>query len=448
LPAWTPHPFPMRYPQDDPRLLGGAWYSAVIVELGGTTPESYRFVEWEQDPTTNEGREKENGVFNVLPGSDPGDPAYAIDGGTYAVDDIVFVRRSQSALPNWDLMAGGNTGDALGCSPFASLEATSCLQLTVRGTPAGRCEDIDPDQTILLEDDDEDGVWTGTTQFVTDTDSWDVLYEWPAGACCPQLTFDNGTAVSLRYMGCDNGKLVFIGYGTLLCAQNVDETPCADNSFAVELECVQCPNPDYAGPGWYCVAVTGCTGERSCIEYTSDPGAGVVLCLGPYTTEEECGDNCIVDTVTLCGGAVTLPTVLFVRWPDDYIYDGANSNYRFCVSGQPYYASYAGTLTTLTYNVGTGYWEGPFTGECGNPGTYFELIPTCTGSVVTGWELNSYGDMTLAGIGPTGGMAMTIASSSPLHLTGASANVVDTMGCCTSLFCGGAGTNSTFQVFE
>jgi hypothetical protein len=103
----------MRYQQDDTRLLDASWFCARIEELGGTTPESYRFVEIEQDRTTNLPVEKEGGVYNTLPASPGGtdaSPAYAIDGGTYAVDDIVFVRRSQSALPNWDIRGPGMPG--------------------------------------------------------------------------------------------------------------------------------------------------------------------------------------------------------------------------------------------------------------------------------------------------------------------------------------------------
>jgi hypothetical protein len=144
----------MRYPQDDPRLLGGAWFCAIIKELGGTTPESYRFVEWEQNPTTNVGQEKEEGVFNVLAGSDPGDPAYAIDGGTYAVDDIVFVRRSQSALPNWDIRGPGMPG----LTTWGADWRTATFPYPVPASPSDPYfgpdfnQSSDPAEWVVLED--------------------------------------------------------------------------------------------------------------------------------------------------------------------------------------------------------------------------------------------------------------------------------------------------------
>jgi hypothetical protein len=370
-----------------------------------------------------------------------GDNAIAVDGDeTLTVGTRVWLEPDPMGV-GYEFQVGGGGGDVLGCSAFASLEATSCLQLTVRGTPAGRCVEVDPDQTILLEDDDEDGVWTGTTQFVTDTDSWDVSWEWPAGECCSKLTFDNGTAVSLRYMGCGNGKLVFIGYGTDLCGQPVDTGPCVDNSFAVELECVLCPNPDYAGPGWYCVAVTGCAGERSCQEFTSDPGISVILCLGPYETESECAGNCIVDTIAPCVGGIEYPTTLYIRWPDDFIYDGFNSNYVAC---DPEVAALAGTTaTTITYNVGTGYWEGTQALGCGD--VDFELRPTCSGSTVTSWRLEVSGGIDSAD--PAGDL-LAILSADPLHLRwGNGGNLINPGTCCGAL-AGGATPDRNFQIFE
>jgi hypothetical protein len=279
-----------------------------------------------------------------------GDNAIAIDGDeTLTVGTRVWLEPDPMGV-GYELQLGGGGGDALGCSAFASLEPTSCLSLSVRGVPSGRCEDVDPDQTIILDDDDEDGTWVGSTQFVTDTSSWDVSYSWPAGDCCPVLMFDNGSAVSLRYLGCDNGKLLFVGSGETLCGQAPDIAACSANSFVVQLECIACPNPDYNGPGWYCQSTTGCgPGDiQTCIEYLSDPGPLVTLCAGPFADETECiADPCnISGTVTTACSSEPVKTTLVVTF----------------TSASGAFACLAGVAVPVVWNGS--YWRGCVDGLC------------------------------------------------------------------------------------
>lgn len=279
-----------------------------------------------------------------------GDNAIEVMGDeTLEVGTVVWLEPDPMGVGYEFTMGGG--GSQIGCSAFASLEATSCIQLTVIGTPTGRCVEIDPDQVIVLDDDDEDGIWEGTTQFVTDTDSWDVAFSWSTSSCCPQLTFNNGGsggAVSLRYMGCSGGKLVFIGFGEVLCGASPDPSPCSGNSFVVQLECVICQNPDYDGPGWYCRATTGCGGGdvQTCVEYLTDPGPGVTLCSGPHVDEASCAAVCNESgTVHIdCGGGE--------------VYDVATTLLATFTNASGELTPLIGTAIPLTYSSGPDRWEG------------------------------------------------------------------------------------------
>jgi hypothetical protein len=252
-----------------------------------------------------------------------------------------------TGVPKWWPPGGGTGSSLLDCSPLASLEPTACLSMTVRPTPAGRCEDVDPDQIVILDDGDEDGTWTGDVQFVTDTGSYDVAYSWPSGDAVPTLTIG---AVSLRFLGCFNGKFQFLGYGTTLCAALSDGV-CADNSFIVELECITCPNPDYAGPGWYCRSTTGCGGGdvQTCVYYASDPGPGVTLCSGPHADEATCEGVCNESGTSHidCGGGE--------------VYDIKSTLIATFTGATGELAPLLGTAIPLTYSSGPDKWEGTVT---------------------------------------------------------------------------------------
>ena len=221
------------------------------------------------------------------------------------------------------------------CSVFRSLEDTSCLLLTGYGTPAGRCQDVNTAQSILLVDYDSDGVWTGNEQFITDTGSWDVEYDWPNGESLPRLKIGS---VYLRYLECVDNKLRFVGYGSILCDAEPDEAPCADNSFIVELKCTFCE-------GWYCASLTDDPGDCEPL-YLEEYDPDILICSGPYKTFAEAFYECGV-------------------WDDTGV-DGSDCDSVANHAGDPLTAvivsaddvSLLGTSFSLTQSVGVGIWSG------------------------------------------------------------------------------------------
>lgn len=100
---------------------------------------------------------------------------------------------------------------------------------------------------------------------------------------------------------CDPTTAYFRGAGDLLCDGELQDDPCA-NTFLVKVEMWCCTDPNWTGPGWYCVNVgNGCESDaiKHCFYYGEPPCiADLGICSGPYDSLDLCNDACDVGTGT------------------------------------------------------------------------------------------------------------------------------------------------------
>jgi len=239
---------------------------------------------------------------------------YVYNLSTAAVPEESYVLVSRDKAGTWWVVASAGATDCCGeesggddCADAAGWGEDDCLRLTVISA-AGLCACIDTDQVLTLRWDAGDSRWESGDDAV-DTPEDDFthclgigpVWFWIEGGE-PKLEIDGVTGF---YAGCDGGGLVFSFGSTTLC-NGTRTMPCGPNVFRVKIECIQCPNPDYSGPGWYCSSLTGCDGADSptCTYYAADPGTGVYLCSGPHATEADCITPC--DAIPPCGCAATV----------------------------------------------------------------------------------------------------------------------------------------------
>lgn len=144
----------------------------------------------------------------------------------------------------YEFTVGGGGGDCCGtqCSALASITTDACLLATIISA-AGLCAGVETGQEVQLATDEDETLWeSGDETFTTPEGEWTVYYDWPDGACCPRLrltsTGSGGGTITLRFLGCVNGKYRFAGWGETLCGTEEESEPCDDNSFIVEVECI------------------------------------------------------------------------------------------------------------------------------------------------------------------------------------------------------------------
>ncbi len=185
-------------------------------------------------------------------------------------------------------------------------------------------------------------------------------------SCC------DASSQTLYFSGGNSGNVV------LCCERETNEGP-AFNLFTLAITWSPCPNPDYAGEGWYCVAVSRCDGARQCCFFDTDPGAGVVLCSGPHLTEEECSAIC-----------TTPPIVVTACCPD-----GIPSTLFFVYAagvGTSDCACSVGLGITLTYDAIDGFWSGTGSCESGGCTNEYAVELECIGG--TTWQVRISGTAT------------------------------------------------------
>lgn len=172
----------------------------------------------------------------------------------------------------------------------------------------------------------------------------------------------------------------------LLCTGSEDGE-CTENSVRWRVYCAACPNPGYAGPGWYCTGT-------ACQEFTSDPGLGVTLIDGPYETEEEC--SCTVAVACL---ATPVRKRLCLQ------FGTSTPDANFTVDGKRVSLVYTGGNWVATINAGTVY------------ETTFTLTP-CVSGVETPDVLKYYWRLTSTLIDDPGTyIEMGLIADAPLDAT-------------------------------
>lgn len=281
-----------------------------------------------------------------------GTNAVEIGGRTdLAVGTLVWMELSPDGL-GYVFVVGG--GGAVDCAAIAGMATTDCLQLSVVAV-SGACSGVDPDQLVPLVWDAVDLRWESSYDFTvtgSGAPGGPVVF-WRADGR-ERLSIDG---VELYARGCDEGGLVFVGAGAVLCG-GVSEA-CADY-FIVKVECHCCPATGFTGPGWYCVKASGVdcnTGNVVCVEYTTDiPCSGVTLCSGPHATQAACEAVCI-------GGG-----------------GGGSGGTAVCCGrdlAATLYASLSGGegSMTLTWDAGNSRWAGSKALSCGE--TLYLRFSTC-----------------------------------------------------------------------
>jgi hypothetical protein len=242
-----------------------------------------------------------------------------------------------------------------GCGFFAGATEYDCWTVTVVNAQ-GNMSEVDTSQSLSL-------LWGGTTWVSSsdftvcdyagtvildrDTEGEPRLYLSDPGyyltlSCCDPAT------QTMYFTGGNSGNTV------LCCAKETDAGP-ASNQFTLAVKWTKCPNPDWGGPGYYCVAVSTCEGSKSCCNLTEDPGLGAILCSGPYADLNDCqifcGETEIVEGFCVCPETVQVPTTLYAT------ITGATAPETACLIG---------TTVPITYRAGHGgHWGGCAETACG-----------------------------------------------------------------------------------
>jgi hypothetical protein len=283
-----------------------------------------------------------------------------------------------------------------GCGWFAGATEYDCWTMTVIGA-GGNMASVDDSQTSAfawVEDVAfyDGGYWESASNF-TVCDYTGKIRLWRNSDGEPQLTLVAPEyAMSLSCCDASSQTLYFSGGNSgnrvLCCERETNEGP-AENIFTLAITWTRCPNPDYTTAGWYCVAVSSCSGSRECCYLAEDPGIGVVLCSGPHASETACNDVCSTPSLvvtTCCPDGI--PGTLFYE-----ITAGIATTDCSCS---------VGLIITLTYDAIDGFWSG--TNSCVNGGCTNEYAVEleCTGGG-GGWELRLSGTATGCGANCTGG---------------------------------------------
>ncbi len=287
---------------------------------------------------------------------------------TKAIPANVWVLTSRDKFGQWYAVgpqAGLNSdgGVCTGCGGWAGLEQTQCLKLTIIST-SGKCDCIDITQGpfYLTNIPGYGWCWTASEAF----DACDIigstgpllsgLFEFCLGvAYLPELSV-GGVSLALDCCTCDPTTAYFRGGGDLLCDDDANfvENPC-DNTFLVKVEVWCCTDPNWTGPGWYCIDIgNGCGPEaiKRCVFYGEPPCLeDLGICSGPFDTDPECLDACSPGTGTGTGttspGTGTAGDVIVDCCPDKLLpptlygtFTGGNP----CLNG----TTWAMTLTQTT----------------------------------------------------------------------------------------------------
>lgn len=139
--------------------------------------------------------------------------------------------------------------DTAGPAGPAGWDSATCLVFDV-SAGSGRCSGVAA-QAIPATYNAAAAAWVGSSLVTTDTGTWEAVYDWPDGACCPELTLSEqggsgvsgsglpGTVVKMKYVGCEGGGPVFASADPQLCG-GTKAADCADNTFRVGVRCVPC----------------------------------------------------------------------------------------------------------------------------------------------------------------------------------------------------------------
>lgn len=245
-------------------------------------------------------------------------PAYEVNGQRAAVGTkvVAWLSNSQDYYLFSLNGAGGDGGGLGGCAALLGLETTACIVYTVQSA-SGKCSGVSTTQTGAMAWNGSG--WESADEFVTPVLTGKLLYTVVAGV--PTLTLDGSYTFALG--GCSSGCLDFLGFGSDLCDDEPADDDCGDNTFVVQLCCSPCVNPDYAGPGYYCVAPSpgnDCgAGGLYCMNFASDPGPAVKLCSGPHASAPACAAVCLPPPPTgaelSCAGVFqTVPGRLYLTY--------------------------------------------------------------------------------------------------------------------------------------
>jgi len=186
--------------------------------------------------------------------------------------------------------------------------SVTVLYSTGMAVPLSCCADVD------LELDDADGT-SGTpatltalvatacgtgTEYTPYLDLCDTDCEGPKPRLrlVPTSGGTGSAAIVCTPVGCgtDGDGSPYMDFATsdpAICTGAVDE--CGENAVVFRVTCGPCPcdcsgSVEYTTAGWY--RVSGNLTGDCCEYYSSNPGGGVTLCAGPYTTKASCEDVC------------------------------------------------------------------------------------------------------------------------------------------------------------
>lgn len=258
------------------------------------------------------------------------------------------------AFPEGDGEGGPAPSGGGDCAPFAGLSGNSCVFATISpGT--GDCANITASETGMEYA--GDGVWESPDPLPFGPVGNGTLYFTPGNAASmgqPRAWIDLSGLTFLTLAGCSEGELRFKG-GRPFCGDDGDgpgTVPCPPDQFTVSFTC-DCCDPDYDGPGWYCV-----DGEEGpeCVELTECPPGNAII-SGPHEDEEACNEECTDIITSACCPGVEMPETFYLHITE------ATGVYA-CLLGKTYAMDYV----PASYD---GHWAwrgtdpcGPLSGDC------------------------------------------------------------------------------------
>lgn len=246
-------------------------------------------------------------------GTTTANPAVALDGKVIqGFPTEAFIRRAgfdSTVGIVWEIVsAGAAVADATDCAPgcgwVAGLTSRDCLQGTILSA-TGRCEtDTDTTWAPLFSHSAGDK-WVAADPLAISAVEYTVTFlrdQDPNGGD-PQLYLEpvvgsGGTRYWATLDCCGEDYAAFAIGNVCSGPSDCPRTSPSLNVTRIKVEYVACPNPDYYGPGWYCVSTDGCVTSTP-MYLDEDPGiceegddGYFQICAGPFGSEASATEVC------------------------------------------------------------------------------------------------------------------------------------------------------------
>lgn len=295
-------------------------------------------------------------------------PAYEISGNANVAAGTKVQLWPAPSLDHWLFVAPADETTAAGdcpggCGTLVGLADDACLSLEVvcaTGSFSAMSTTQVTDAAAQLRN-TAAGTWTLQEWVDGSPGSWqDFNFDWTGGTGTVVLTFEaDGTPVlnlggNPLYLRCAAADATFVGgpRNGFTGGGSPPTEACAPNDFVLRVACTCCSIDGWEGPDvtgvtkWYCVDTgDGCPGEAMPLTVEDRCDDTIVICSGPYDTQEEAEADCPPPTPVTISGCPDHPVSRTLR-----LEFTAASGDCSCLLGETVDLNYNGTAWVGTFN--------------------------------------------------------------------------------------------------